>query len=108
MFSDMALDLSKGQVMITLNNGEGYTAIIESGEEVYYWNDLSTAIDVDGTSTSASGRFSALNVTADPVTVSLTGPGTCTPRDRYWSSGPNEAVVPTLPGFFSGVTMNCE
>jgi hypothetical protein len=108
VFADMDLDLSKGHVSNTLYEGAGYTAEIDTGETIHYWNDYSTAIDGDATSTTASGRFSALNVTADTVTVTVEGPGTCTARDRYATSGPNEVVLPILPGFFSGLTMDCE
>ena len=73
-----------------------------------YWNDLGTSIDASRTSTAASGRLSAVNLEGESVTLTVDGPGTCSPRERYWSADPNQAVLPLRPGFFSGVTLNCE
>jgi len=104
----LGLDMSNGHVGLTLTESDGYIGTLEGGEFVHYFNDLSTGIDPDLTSTSASGRFVALNVTGDTVTVSLDGPGSCTPRDHYWSGDANEVILPVLPGYFSGMTLDCE
>jgi len=108
VFDGLGVDPSKSQLTVTLaGGGAGYAATLDSNDPVHYWTDLGTSIDDSLDATSSSGRFAAVNLTGDMVTIGLEGPGSCTTLDHYWSAGPNEAVLPLEPGFYSGITLDC-
>jgi len=106
-------DLNLGVMAVSLVDVDhvpvaGYSGAISAGEGTFYIDDLGLAVDLTLTATSAAGRLFAMNVDNDMLTLTLDGPATCWPREHYWTTSANEATMPVLPGFVSGVLLQCD
>jgi len=106
-------DDAKGFVAVSMVDAsfvpvEGYAVTPSGGEGPYYLDALGSGIDLGLDHTSAAGRFFVMNVDAGSLSLTVDGPGTCWPRAHYWQRGPNEAAMPIMPGFVSGVMMECD
>jgi len=111
--SGLPVDRSLARLGISLVDPQyvpvaGYSATMPEAEGPYYLTELSSSVGQDLEATSGSGRFAGFNFTGDFLMVTVDGPGTCLPAEKYWQGGPNEAPLPMAPGFTSGVTMICE